>query len=608
MPFAAGLEQFGALGDLDWDEEFEDLVSTGPTIEDNLDADDAICTTDMSTRTTESELFSLEGDFDTNLDIVEPYQLAPTDEVMSAEDTIMEHTIHPASPCAESPVPLPLEEEHPNTSSASQTFHPGWSEETPSWYRHTATSPQVARWAVSPSIFNDITWTMNACKNDVVDNNIPRVSSCLLRAIQHVYTVPLDAGIGYPYGAYGEKFYERCLGPIYLFPRGAIGLKEPTDPDVPKDVYVPNGIKVHPPSADGQAFYPRPSPLRYVANIDDDQPPKSFQSAPSLVFLSGENYLDENVEMVDIEMGQPMETEEITIQEYEQESEQDGGEETEFSPEEITEFSSEDIVDFATEELIEAQFEIEINGGTLPSDIVDEDDVECFYASSEESRSWPSSPPLPSREHGSPFTIYEDETTCDLPELALPPHCKIPGLELTQDLDEGYGECGHELPELDDITTTLNGSEIDEAISRLESMSLVSLGDLLEFKRESDVSCTEYAPSTGGIPSTILPEALGKGADGSFDLTHPSPLDVDLSSVQGAQVVGHLNSTVNTDSGDAAFVVTSDQELAQKFHSKGLQGSSQVVEGGVGIATVVGAVCHTIWSICSANPLSVFLF
>ncbi|KAK0664985.1 hypothetical protein DIS24_g408 [Lasiodiplodia hormozganensis] len=373
------------------------------------------------------------------------------------------------------------------------------------------------------------------------------------------------------------------------------------------DVYVPNGIKVHPPTPHGQAFYPRPSPLRYVVNINDDQPPKSCQSAPSLVFLSGENYLDEDVEMADIEMGQPTETEEITIQEYEQESEQDGGEEIEFSPEEITEFSSEDIVDFASEELIEAQFEIEINGGTLPSDIFDQDD-ERFYASSEESRSWPSSPPLPSREHGSPFTIYEDETTCDLPELALPPHCKIPGLELTQDLDEDYGECGHELPGLDDITTTLNGSEIDEAISRLESMSPVSLGDLLEFKRESDISCTEYAPSTGGIPSTILPEALGKGADDSFDLTHPSPLDFDLSSVSGAQLVGHLSSTVGTDSGDAELVATSDQELAQKFHSKGLQGSSQATEGGVSTTTVVGAVCHTLWSICSANPLSVFLF
>lgn len=448
---------------------------------------------------------------------------------------------------------------------------------------------------------------MNACKNDVVDNNIPRIASSLLRAIQHVYTVPLDAGIGYPYGACGAKFYERCLGPIHLFPRGAMGLKDLIDPDVPKDVYVPNGIKVNPPSPHGQAFYPRPSPLRYVSNIDDDQ-------------LSQRSDFVESVE-----------TEETTILEYEQEGEQDGDEEIEFSPEEITEFSSEDIVDFSSEALIEAQFEIEINGGTLPSDIVDEDD-EHFYASSEESRSWPSSPPLPSHELDSSFTIYEDETvgllndetTCDLPEPALGPHYKVSGFELAQDLDstpssltyhaskgfveaelgslgEDFDECGLEHPELDDLTTMLDSDEIDEAISRLESMSPVSLGDLLEFKHDG-------ASSTNGLPSIIFPDGHGKGADDSFDLTHPSPLDVDLSSIPGAQFVGNIGSTVGTDSGDAALVVISDQELARKFHSKGLQGSSQVTEGGVSISTVVGAVCHTIWSICSANPLSVFLF
>ncbi|KAF4545815.1 Chromosome alignment-maintaining phosphoprotein 1, partial [Lasiodiplodia theobromae] len=413
MPVPAGLEQFGTL---DWEEEYENLVSTGSTTKDDLDAGDAMCTMDISTKTTESELFFLEGDFDTNPDIVESYQLAPTNEVISAEDTIMEHTIHPASP-----VPLPLEEEHSHNSSAGQIFHPGWSEETPSWDPDTATSPQVARWAVSPGIFKDIKWTINACRDDVADNNIPRIASSLLRAVQHVYKVPLDAGIGYPCGARGEKFYKRWLGPIHLFPRGAMGLKEPNEPDVPKDVYVPNGIKILPPSPHGQAFYPRPSPLRYVANNDDDQPPKPSQSAPSLVFFSGENYLD-----VDVEMSQSMETGEITIQKYEQESDQDAGEEIEFSP----------------KAPIETQFEIEINDRTVPSNIVDQDD-EHLSASSEGSCSWPSSPPLPSRELDSPVIIYDDETVglvsdetaCDLPELALAAHYKIPELGLAQDLD-----------------------------------------------------------------------------------------------------------------------------------------------------------------------------
>ncbi|KKY26850.1 hypothetical protein UCDDS831_g01129 [Diplodia seriata] len=661
MNFAAGLEQFGTLGGLNWDEEFEELASPAPVI----DSQDVVSRANLC-HVQNMHLANIEQTAQVNADyaedgpvIVRTHPFAPTDEVTPTEDPEDVYTTSPASPDSETvdlweatlqnsvdissdqdPThEMPDTEQHDSTVIRSEGTHPGFTEESPSWYEFTATSPQVCQWVMSPGIFKDLKSTMNLCKDDhIVHRDVPRVASCLLRAIQHIYPVPNY--LAYPHKAEGEKL------PLPSFPRGSMGFKEPYDVDVPKDTYIPNGIKIRQPGPDGRAFYPRPSPLRNSISIEneenagthhpaqdsqslesvppsraiqflaasDEQPaeschqvvgnlsPKDWLPSPSLVFVSGENFLEEeeatnsgmetkNTDITIIPASE--DDEEITLQTYDLESVYYADEEIESS----------------FEQKIEAQFEIEIDGGCLTSDMVDEDN-EYFYSSSEKSYSWPSSPPLPFLDIDGSATESEPEiddlptteATFGMPELTLPPYRKIPGLDYAHHLDapllicadhisssldqvapgntnEDALECSFDIHGSDDLATTLNSDEVDQAIARLERMSPVPIVELEAYNSEPSDPYSEPISHTEGSLSVILTKDVEKGDE-------------------------ILESRV-----EEALVTTSVKKHAQLVCSEIPDRPSEIAAGGVGgFIGVVGAIGHTIWSICSLNPLSVFLF
>ncbi|KAL0256383.1 hypothetical protein SLS55_008777 [Diplodia seriata] len=573
MNFAAGLEQFGTLGGLNWDEEFEELASPAPVI----DSQDVVSRANLC-HVQNMHLANIEQTTQVNADyaedgpvIVRTHPFAPTDEVTPTEDPEDVYTTSPASPDSETvdlweatlqnsvdissdqdPThEMPDTEQHDSTVIRSEGTHPGFTEESPSWYEFTATSPQVCQWVMSPGIFKDLKSTMNLCKDDhIVHRDVPRVASCLLRAIQHIYPVPNY--LAYPHKAEGEKL------PLPSFPRGSMGFKEPYDVDVPKDTYIPNGIKIRQPGPDGRAFYPRPSPLSNFISIENEDagthqpakdtrspesvtPPRAFQSDITIIPASEDD-------------------EEITLQAYDSESVYYADEELESS----------------FEQKIEAQFEIEIDGGCLTSDMVDEDN-EYFYSSSEKSPSWASSPPLPALDNSGSATESEDgiddlfttEATFGLPELTSAPYGKIPGLDYAHHPDEPLLICAdHESSSLDqaasgianedahegsfdsyggdDLVTMLNSDEVDQAIARFERMSPVP------FDKANEI----------------------------------------------------LESRV-----EEALVTTAVKNHAQLVCSETPKRPSEFAAGGVGgFIRVVGAIGHTVWSICSLNPLSVFLF
>ncbi|OJD40347.1 chromosome alignment-maintaining phosphoprotein 1 [Diplodia corticola] len=541
MNFATGLEQFGTLGGLNWDDEFEALASTSPALNpEDVTAQDNEVAEPVSTKPTDGELFPLESDVDPVIVNVTPkegpaespkaetHQLWEESQPCSADSLFEEHTAvsepeqqdttSSFDSLFEEPATVP-EPEQLGTASpiSSEPLHPGPTDETTSWYGYTTTSPQVACWVMSPGIFHDIEGRLSMSMDDFFEHrDEPRVASCLQRAIDHVYAVPDAAQIPYPGKATGGKV------PLPQLPRGSIGFKELYDEDVPEDMYIPNGIKVRQPGPDGRAFYPRPSPLSNVSGIDygDDADEMEDTSGASAIIVPTSDDNDE-----------------ISIQAYDLESEYDADEE----------------YSLTFEERIEAEFQAEIDGGCLPANVVDQDNA-YFYSSSEEPSPWPSSPPLPTLGTYSSATEFEHEiadlpatkSTSDWPELSPAPNRKIPGLGhahpsdaplFASALDQAKSD-SLELHGENDFAITLNGDDIDEAFSHLENLSRASPVELQECRPQPSCSYAESVP----------------------------------------YIDCH-------------------------------RGASQSTTGGLrGIINVMGAVGHTVWSICSVNPLSVFLF
>ncbi|KAF4303377.1 hypothetical protein GTA08_BOTSDO09440 [Botryosphaeria dothidea] len=673
--FATGLEQFGTLGSLNWDEEFDELVSDTPPSGDNADTngnpthmeEDIPIETESTSSSATSELYPINEQTVSSGPVIARSRPASTG---FAEDDSTRPAIV-CLPCRASTTP----ENHSPTiihsprlaPLASQTFedqqdlyasladevpqdlaqmanaeptyttasHPGWSEETESWSFICSTSPQVSLWVASPGIFADIKWTLDASgKAQATDNHIPRVASCLARAIQHTYPVHNGVGVCWPIGSSGWKNRDRSEGRRMLYPRGAMGLKELWDRDVPHDTYVPNGIKVLAPTKYGSAFYPRPSRLSQMDVCEYDKPAEVKQALP-ISFFSGENYLEEEEgsekagdsliaaemkEAVDVEMAEDVE--EVRVRAYEEDSDQEEG------------------VELSFEEKIEAQFEMEIDGGNLPEHVVDEDD-EHFYGSDGAANSLEATPMLTedsdetdSEPSFGSFALWNEhvefnvdtfiplelsvtdqealqefmdddldhEVFHPVDEVKLP---EIPfgyrwhktvnatcnrGLHLIVEDDSGYGSDDSNFHFDNNKATRATATEdIDEAIARLEKMSMVSIEDL-ESSTAVDLSTSSVASA-----NTSLTEVTGPVVVPAKEMVAHSgeqPHDSEI-----------LSGTTEVVDASNAPCIVHDPALTSISDAGPISRSKSAVVFDVLLG--VGSIIH---SIVSINPFSVFLW
>lgn len=669
--FAAGLEQFGTLGSPNWDEEFDELVSDTRPSEDNADTngnpthmeEDIPIEIESTSSSANPELYPVNEQTVSSGPVIVRSRPASTgfaedDSTCPAIVCLPTTTPENNSPAIiHSPRRAPVEpqtfddqqdlyaslaDEVPQDlarmANAEPTYttesHPGWSEETESWSFICSTSPQVSLWVASPGIFADIKWTLDASgKAQATHNHIPRVASCLARAIQHTYPVHNDVGVCWPIGSSGWKSHDRSEGRRMLYPRGAMGLKELWDRDVPHDTYVPNGIKVLAPTKYGSNFYPRPSRLSQMEVCEYDKPAEGRQALP-ISFFSGENYLEEEgsekagdsliaaemKEAVDVEMAEDVG--EARVRAYEEDSDQ------------------EEDVELSFEEKIEAQFEMEIDGGNLPEHVVDEDD-EYFYGSDGAASSPETTPMLTqdsdetdSEPSFGSFALWDGHAEFnadtftplklsvadpdDLQELMdddfdhkvfhpvdkvkLP---EIPfgyrwhktanatcnrGLHLIVEDDSGYGSDDSNFHFDNNKATRATATEdIDEAIARLETMSMVSIEDL-ESSTTVNLSTSSVASANTSlieVPDPVLIPAKEMVAH-SGEQPHDSEI---------------LSGTAEVADASNVLCIVHGPALASISDAGPLSKSKSAV-----VYDVLLGVGSTIHSIVSINPFSVFLW
>lgn len=265
--FASGLESFGSI---DWDAEYEELVTTEHT----RPEPETIVTED--TTDPEPEQLQPEGQEATN---TAPLVQEPTSDHPHTLDTTFADDVTP--PIVASPnwtttadqmssefedIGLYGEETAPATGTAAVlppgSFaaweHPGWCwRESSSWCEWTATSPEVSAWALSPGISEDAEWIIGASRygDDYAHDDIPRVASVLRRAYEYAYNVPENVCL--PALARGFKEVPRrgSVAERERFPRGAKGLKERRE-------------------LGGPVYFPQPSRLSEVWSAEEEETEK----------------------------------------------------------------------------------------------------------------------------------------------------------------------------------------------------------------------------------------------------------------------------------------------------------------------------------------------
>lgn len=262
--FASGLESFGSI---DWDAEYEELVTTEHT----RPKPEAVATKD--TTHPEPEQLQPESQEATN---TAPLIQEPTSDHPHTLDTTFADDATPtivASPnwtTTADPMSSELEdislygeEAAPATDMAAMlppgSFaaweHPGWCwRESRSWCEWTATSPEVSAWALSPGINDDAAWIIGASRygDDYAHDDIPRVASLLRRAYEYAYNVPENVCL--PALARGFKEVPRrgSVAERERFPRGAKGLKERRE-------------------LGGPVYFPQPSRLSQVWSAEEEE-------------------------------------------------------------------------------------------------------------------------------------------------------------------------------------------------------------------------------------------------------------------------------------------------------------------------------------------------
>ncbi|GME27194.1 hypothetical protein GTA08_BOTSDO09440 [Neofusicoccum parvum] len=653
--FAAGLEQFGKLSG-SWEDEYDELCSDGivctQTTSDNSCAAPEV---DMSTRPDGTELFTFDNDIGSVIVHSSASTAVNSDTIQN--DKNQQPMIEESANASRGQTPIlniPADKYFPD--------HPGWSlEESPSLSSDSSTSPEVCTWVMSSNIFQDIKWIMDANNHDQVNLDFPRVASCLNRAVYHLYLVPLDASIRYPYKAWGEKDYYRSYGAEVHFPRGAKGLKKASDPDVPKKVYIPNGMKKGALRAKatqvGEAFYPQPSRLSQIETISYEViETDEMKKSAAISFVSGENYL-ESSELENVaEVQDALAVGEAEFQPYNDESESEAAEELSLTEE------------------IEPQFELEIDGSSLSSHVADEDD-EWFYNSGESScPSTSDTPQLTSNGEISPSTSSEydfneeivDNTgfedfiifhedgklsdTCthikltisdadgvqdliddsfDHSDFAASIPQKLPqipsgyrwtassfapihhGPRLIVQADSGYNSAASDedldLYEHDEYTSEIDGDDLDEALARLESMDVLSINKLIQRNPEDpelDTS-TKDISIANNIDEPFSTHDFASGYTG-VDKPYNSICVVEG---LGGALASHVETATSKTSGmeakhRASIYGSSEQSSTPEFDGP----PTQPAETPYVIFDVVAAVVGTIMSLMSANPFSVWLF
>ncbi|KAF9635289.1 hypothetical protein BFW01_g6184 [Lasiodiplodia theobromae] len=262
--FASGLESFGSI---DWDAEYEELVTTEHTRPElgTVETED--------TTHPEPEQLQPEGQEATN---TAPLVQEPTPDHPHTLDTTFADNATPtivASPnWTTTPEPMSSEFEDiglygEEATAATDTAaalapgsfaaweHPGWCwRESSSWCEWTATSPEVSAWALSPGINDDAEWIIGASRygDDYAHDDIPRVASLLRRAYEYAYNVPEN--VCFPALARGFKAVPRrgCVAEREVFPRGAKGLKERRE-------------------LGGPVYFPQPSRLSEVWSVEEEE-------------------------------------------------------------------------------------------------------------------------------------------------------------------------------------------------------------------------------------------------------------------------------------------------------------------------------------------------
>ncbi|GME27195.1 hypothetical protein GTA08_BOTSDO09389 [Neofusicoccum parvum] len=144
---------------------------------------------------------------------------------------------------------------------------------TPSPYYGRATTMEVCAWTMSPEIAGDIAWIREEAAAGNVQMGIPRIASCLNRAINnHLYDLPHGTEIRLPAGATGGKDHYLMDGPKRLYPRGAMGLRSPLNPGFSTWRRTPEGmILVHRDSPHHWHSIPESSRLRNVETVSYDE-------------------------------------------------------------------------------------------------------------------------------------------------------------------------------------------------------------------------------------------------------------------------------------------------------------------------------------------------
>ncbi|KAF2143718.1 uncharacterized protein K452DRAFT_296705 [Aplosporella prunicola CBS 121167] len=165
-------------------------------------------------------------------------------------------------------------------------------EESPSFEPNfTATSPEVCLWATTKAITDDYEWIMYAAADEVVGKGVPRIASCMRRAIRHLYRVPNCYGILFPPKAMGFKEIDKYMYfPSFgqrkpgIYRLGCKGFKYANDPEVPVIPYTPNGMRSDCHGPYNTRFYPQPSRMNQVWSVDEFD---NIKRSDSLTQLDG---------------------------------------------------------------------------------------------------------------------------------------------------------------------------------------------------------------------------------------------------------------------------------------------------------------------------------
>lgn len=324
--FAAGLESFGTI---DWDAEFEELVSADDASQTQSEEDVIEQPEDEVQEEPEQEVQEEHEN-----EVQEALYEAPvTEEPTSPSPSIRTVTPDEDTPAAADDSPnwavYPDDDEDISIlGAASSTLnaaiseansqrpttdflnwdHPGWTFTlSPSWCDWTSTPPEVCAWAYAPRIWEDADWILSCSRHgdDYAHNDIPRIASLLRRAYGELYEVPEDAGVQFPWLAGGLKGSYRMDSqrPRELHRRGSKGLKKEGDPEIELLVedYVPMGEVSR--MRTGR-YFPQRSHLSEVWNAEEME-------------FAGDVEMEGAAEMVDVEKDKES-SEEEEEEEYEE--------------------------------------------------------------------------------------------------------------------------------------------------------------------------------------------------------------------------------------------------------------------------------------------------